>query len=163
MKTRVLSQAVAAVFATVLLGATAPAFAADAHSHGHGAAPQKLTLDHGKKWTTDAPLRTGMQKIRDALAPQLDAIHTGKLPAAQYAALAAAIDAEIAGIVQNCKLPPEADANLHLVIAQMMEGTEAMQGKNPKAKPQTGAVKVVQALDSYAKYFDHPGWKGLKH
>ncbi len=43
------------------------ALAADTHAHGHGAAPAKLQLDHGKKWATDAPLRRGMEAIREAV------------------------------------------------------------------------------------------------
>lgn len=163
MKPKLTMTAVAAAFAAASLFGAAPLFAADAHSHEHQAEAHALELNQGKKWTTDAPLRTGMERIRDTLAPELKAIHSGKLKPAQYGALAKRIDTEVAGIVQNCKLEPEADANLHIVLAELMAGTEAMHGKEPDTKPAAGAVKVMQALDSYAKYFDHPGWKGLKH
>jgi hypothetical protein len=26
-----------------------------------------------------------------------------------------------------------------------------------------GAVKVIQGLESYAKYFEHPDWKPIEH
>jgi hypothetical protein len=51
---------------------------------------------------------------------------------------------------------------LHLVIADMLAGADAMSGKDRKATRQAGAVQVVQALDSYGEYFDHPGWRNLK-
>jgi hypothetical protein len=66
-------------------------------------------------------------------------------------------------MVSNCKLPQNADAMLHLVLADIIAGSDAMQGKLPGTKARDGAVKIVHALDSYGKYFDHPGWSGLKH
>jgi hypothetical protein len=35
-----------------------------------------------------------------------------------------------------------------------------MKGKEKKS-PRTGAGKVVDALNDYGQYFDHPGWKRL--
>ena len=36
------------------------------------------------------------------------------------------MNTEVAGIVQNCKLPPEADAQLHIVVAELMAGAYAL-------------------------------------
>ena len=120
----------AALAAAVALAFGAPAFAAgDAHEHGHGAQEAKLVLNHGKKWQTDEPLRQGMGNIRAALAKDVKAIHANKATPQQYQALAKRVEGEVAGIVRNCKLEPEADAQLHVVIAELMAGAEAMQGK----------------------------------
>ena len=67
MKTRTLILALATAFSTAV---ALPALAAEDHHRGHGAhaeAPQKLTLNNGRKWKTDAPLRKGMEEIRHAL------------------------------------------------------------------------------------------------
>jgi hypothetical protein len=149
--------------AGLALGLSAGSLAADAHKHEHGAAPAKLELNNGKKWATDAPLRQGMESIRKLMDASLHAIHEGKLSAAQYGALAKQVDAEVGGIVANCKLDPKADAQLHLVIAEIGEGVEAMEGKAKKVKRQTGAVKVIGALDKYGTHFEHPGWQPLAH
>ena len=141
------------------LGASAPALAADTHAHG-AAAPSKLTLDHGKKWTTDAPLRQRMGEIRALLAPQLGPIHAGRLPSADYQALGAAVEQKVAAIVAECKLPPDADAMLHLIVADLVAGADIMQGKTD-GKPAEGAHKVVTAANAYGRYFDHAGWKPL--
>lgn len=139
-----------------------PALAAgEAHGHGHGAEQAKLTLNHGKKWQTDAPLRQGMDNIRAALAGDLKTIHANKASAKQYETLAAKVEGEVAYVVQNCKLEPEADAQLHLVIAEVLGGAGAMQGKEQGVTPRDGAVRVVKALNEYGKYFDHPGWRKL--
>ena len=135
---------IAIAFAAALaLGGAA--FAAEEH-HPHGAAEAKLVLDQGRKWQTDAPLRKGMENIRTAMAS-----------GGKYAAKAERVNAEVAYIVQNCKLPPDADAQLHLVIAELMAGAEAMQGEHARG----GAERVTKALNAYGEFFDHPGWKGL--
>lgn len=149
--------------AGLALGLAAGSLAADAHKHDHGAAPAKLELNNGKKWATDAPLRKGMENIRGAMDAALHGIHENKYSAAHYGALAKKVGGEVNGIVANCKLEPKADAQLHLVIADILEGVEAMEGKAKKVKRQAGALKVGSALEKYASHFDHPGWQPLGH
>jgi hypothetical protein len=134
-----------------------------ADEHRHEAAHGKLTLDHGEKWQTDAPLRVGMTRIRNTMNAKLHAIHEDKLGAADYTALGRTIDEDLAYIFRNCKLPPDADAMLHLLLAEVMQGTKAMKGEQPGTKPRDGAVGVVHALHQYAAHFDHPGFKPPKH
>ena len=151
-----------ALAVAVALALGGPAFAAnDAHEHGHGAQEAKLVLDHGKKWQTDEPLRQGMTNIRGAVAKDVKAIHANKATPKQYEALAAKVNTEVAGIVQNCKLPPEADAQLHIVVAELMGGAEAMQGKEKGVTRRAGAERVAKALNAYGEHFDHAGWKQL--
>ncbi|MGE5115377.1 MAG: hypothetical protein ACM3N6_02675 [Betaproteobacteria bacterium] len=128
------------------------------HDHGHAAAAKPLPS--GQRWATDAPLREGMTKMRSALESRLEAIHGDTLANDQYKTLAQITETQIAHIVANCKLPPDADAALHGVIAKMGEGADAMSGKS-KAKPREGAVLLAEALDEYGRTFDHPGWKPL--
>jgi hypothetical protein len=132
---------------------------APAHEHAeHG----KLTLNHGKKWPTDDALRTGMNNIRKLVEPQLPAVHADKLAAAQYGELARKVEAEVGFVVANCKLDPKADAMLHLVIADIGGGVDAMAAKNPSVQPAQGATTVVAALNEYGRYFNHPGWKPIR-
>ena len=152
----------AALAVAVAMAFGGPAFAAnDAHEHGHGAQEAKLVLDHGKKWQTDEPLRQGMANIRGAVAKDVKAIHANKATPKQYQALAAKVNAEVAGIVQNCKLPPEADAQLHIVVAELMAGAEAMEGKEQGVSPRAGAERVAKALNAYGEHFDHADWQRL--
>ena len=136
MKT--IKQAVFAAALTLAFGA--PAFAAGgADSHDHAAGEAKLVLNQGKKWETDAPLRQGMENIRSAVAKGMNSD-----------ALAKKVEAEVAGIVQNCKLEPAADEQLHIVIADLLAAAEARD-----------AGRVKQALNAYGEHFDHAGWKRL--
>ncbi|HYG89669.1 MAG TPA: hypothetical protein VD978_25825 [Azospirillum sp.] len=149
------------LLATMIAGGAGTAMAAAGHSHdGHAATTVELTLKNGKKWPTDEALRHGMGEIRSAVAATLKPIHKNTLDPAGYQALAARIEGQVDVIVKDCRLPDAADAQLHLVLARILEGVEAM-----KAGPgrRDGAVGVVQALDAYGKHFDHTGWKPLAH
>ena len=140
-----------------------PALAQSA-AHSHDAVtPHKLSLNQGHKWAADEALRNGMSRIRGLVEPRLADAHAGKLTAAQYRELATQIETEVGGIVANCKLDPQADAQLHLVIAGIGEGVEAMEGKAKKVKRQAGAVKVIDALEKYGAHFEHAGWQPLAH
>lgn len=125
------------------------------HSHHHAeAAVGQLKLNDGMKWSTDAPLRAGMAAIESAFEADHAAIHAGKLSDAAYEALAGRIEAEVNSIIANCKLPPEADANLHYVIADLSQGVSLMRGSDPARTRHDGAALVHGALIAYAKYFD---------
>ncbi len=132
------------------------------HDHGQADARAKLSLNDGKKWAADESLRKAMSNIRNAMDASLHDIHEGKLSSAKYSALAGKVNDEVGYMVSNCKLEPKADAQLHLVIADILEGVEAMEGKVKKVKRQDGAVKVIGALEKYGTYFDDPGFKPIK-
>ena len=152
-----------ALIATALASGAATAAGAaatpDTHAHAQeGAAISALKLNAGKTWQTDAPLRKGMEAIRSAVAADKSAIHSGKITPARYAALGATVETQVAFMIQNCKLPAAADAQLHLIIADLASGADAMKGKDSAAR-RTGAEKVVVALEAYGRHFDHPGWR----
>ena len=147
--------------AALALGADRFAFAEDEHHHHAAGEPKKLSLDHGKKWATDEPLRANMTAIRAALSEKKAAIHHGTLAPDDYKALGTTIEAKVATIVAECKLAPAADANLHVVVAELLAAADTMQGKS-STTPAAGASQAVQAVNRYGKYFDHPGWKALK-
>jgi hypothetical protein len=138
-----------------------PAIAQQAHEHEHesgAAAVASIKLDAGRKWTTDASLRTGMAGIRAAFDADHPAIHDGRQTDAQYDALAGRIESQVNSIVANCRLPPEADANLHYLIADLSQGVSLMRGQDPDRSRHAGAALVHGALLAYGKYFDDPEW-----
>jgi hypothetical protein len=137
----------------------APAPAADA-PHSHGAPVLELTLDHGRKWRTDDALRQGMTEMRALMARNLPQAHAGHLERNAYRDLAERILAQVDFITRNCKLPPDADAQLHVVLARIIDGSEQM--KTGPA-PDAGLALVIAGLDAYAGHFDHPGWLSPGH
>ena len=50
---------------------------------------------------------------------------------------------------------------LHLVIADILAGVEAMEGKVKGEPRREGAEKIARALQAYGEHFDHAGWKPL--
>ena len=152
----------AASLSFAVAGHAAPA-AHEHDAHADHGTPATLQLNAGKKWGTDEALRKSMGSIRHAVDASLHQIHENRLPPAGYGALASKVEGEVANIVANCKLEPQADAQLHLVVADLLSGAEQMAGKVKKAKRQDGAVKVIGALDKYAAFFDDPQFKPIPH
>ena len=128
-------------------------------SHAHDVAGiAQLQFDDDRKWPTDASLRSGMASIRSAFEADHAAIHAGRETPAQFETLAGRIEPQIQMILQQCKLPPAADANLHFVIADLMRGVSQMRGQDPAITRHDGAALVHGALEAYGKYFDDPQW-----
>lgn len=152
-KSKQLASALLVIGLTSLAGG---AFASTSHpDDGHGTAVQELRLDQGKQWPTDEPLRQGMSDIRAAMATAFPQIHMGQFSSVQYGALAAKIQERVDHVVGNCRLPEEADAQLHVVLVEIVEGVEAMRSGSDHLG---GAMQVIQAIQAYGRHFDHPDW-----
>jgi hypothetical protein len=141
------------------LAFSGPALAAGEHGHGgHGAAAVELTLKNGQKWPTDEPLRKGMSAMRTVMAASLERIHANQFTPTDYVALASRLQEQVDYVTANCKLPKDADAQLHIVLAEVLEGIDAMKaGKNGSK----GAERTVGALEAYGRHFDDPSWRPL--
>ncbi len=149
------------VIAAMLLGMlTMPALVIAEEDHDHGHEVTALQLNNGEKWEIDAPLSLAMNKIRNAMNEQLDGIHANNLPQKKYNALANEVNTQIAYMIENCELEPAADAQLHIIIHDLMDGAKVMQSK---ADAQAGAVKVVGAIKNYSTYFNDPKLQPLQH
>src|SRR3970040_1621382 len=100
----------AAIVATTAIAAL-PAQAQ--HSHQHPA-PAVAQATPAQRWATDAPLRTGMAKIRTAV-DALQHYERGHMGPEQAVELANQVQQQIAYMVANCKLEPQAGAALHVI------------------------------------------------
>ena len=152
---------IALMLAVALSSPLAALAATDAHDHGKSA-PHKLELNAGKKWGTDDALRQAMSTIHQTVSQTLPTAHSGKAKVADYEDFGKDVTAQITYIVENCKLDPKADEQLHIIVADMMSGVEAAEGKEGEKKRAAGVVKVAQAANAYGKHFDHAGWKAIK-
>jgi len=152
-----------ATLTALALATGLPAASLAAAPHDHGAAPAKLQLDNGKRWATDEPLRRGMATLRDAVHGAPAPMHQGTARPADYAALGRRVEETVGGIVKDCKLPPAADAQLHVVIADLVAGADALKGAKDGKAGRAGLLRVNGALEAYARHFDHPGWGKPAH
>lgn len=131
--------------------------AQSSHDHAEHETTQ-LELDHGQLWPTDAPLREGMERVRDAVVVAQQADAQDRLDATQAQILVSAIEDSTAFMVQNCRLEPKADANLHILLGRLSVATTAVKA-NPKAT--NGLPKMLGVLDIYPHYFTHPDWQSV--
>ena len=163
MDTRKLRRATATAAAIAMaLGFTTP-IAAETPAHAeHATEIGKLRLDNGRKWEPDRPLREGMSRLRMAVEPQLAPASTGELVPAQYGGIADRIEEGVGYIVANCKLDPEPDEVLHVILGEVIAGTEAMRGKSAAHPPHEGLEQVARALNAYASHFDDADFKPIQ-
>jgi hypothetical protein len=135
-----------------LASAGVPA-AAQHRAHPPAATPATAATAPAVRYATDAPLRKGMADIRIAVDTLSHAEH-GHLDATQVRNLAGNVERAIGGIVAECKLAPEADAELHGIIGRLGEGIAALKANPADTAPVAG---MRAALDDYARRFDDPG------
>lgn len=147
-----------------LLLVAGPGHAAGAADHGHehhGHAAQDaggLVLNDGERWATDAALREGMGRVRASFAEVLPAYKRGELSPEAAADAARDIDDHVAFLVENCRLDPAADAVLHVLLADLLQGTATL--RKAPASPE-GLPRIHGVLQDYPRYFDHPGWEEI--
>jgi len=125
-----------------------------AGKHGDVGMPE-LTLDEGQRWATDASLRQGMSDLRTAFETAHSAFERDALDREQAEQLADTIDDRVQFMFANCKLPPDADAELHKLLAAIMGAAVALRESDDV---HDGLHRLHQAIDIYPEYFDHPGW-----
>jgi len=136
------------------------AHAHDEHAH-HAVDSDALTPPEGERWETDEALRSSMERLRATVEETLpaDASASGTLDAATAQTVAQTVEREIAFMIENCKLPPEPDAALHVLIARMMSASNGLKKTPPDAD---GLSELVQALDDYGTHFEHEGWAPIE-
>ncbi|GGD02645.1 hypothetical protein [Halopseudomonas salina] len=142
---------------------------AGAHAHGgethqqQSERPNALQLNNGNQWQTDGPLRKAMARLRNDLQPLALDIHQRRLSVDHYDAIAASVNDQVTYMIDNCELEAQADAQLHVIIAELMAGVVLMQGDKHGQARSDGAIRVVEALNSYATYFNDPTFEKLDH
>ena len=132
----------------------------EVHNHDHDVSQQKIELNHGEKWTIDESLHVGMTAIKEAITNSLEDIHYDRFSLQQYTQLAIGLDKHLAYLFEHCKLPPKADAQLHVLLAQIMQGASEMKHDTDQKQ---GAILVIKALKDYPTYFNDPAWQALVH
>ena len=98
-----------------------------------------------------------MGEIRDLLALQRREIVARNLMPEEAMLLGVGIEGSIAALLADCRLSPEAAHNLHLVVAELIQAADILQGRE-RGTPMQGAARALRAVQMYATYFDHPNW-----
>lgn len=125
-------------------------------NHEHSSGVEGLTLNDGKKWKTDGPLRLGMQNIHKAVMNAEKSFSDKTLTQKDGEVLASQINKELIYLVNNCELEAKADASLHVLIGEMMQGI----GELSKVPDSAGGFpRIHKTLEQYPQFFDHPDWE----
>lgn len=128
---------------------------AASHEHQPAAAAAEAPA---RRYATDLVLREEMRGIRAAVEG-LDHYAHGHIEPALAVQLAGQVEERVRTIIANCKLPPDADAALHVVIVPLMQNAGALK-KNPQ---DLAAIQPMRdALAQYARQFDDPGFAATK-
>lgn len=146
---------IAAMPLLLLSSVSAPfAHAQDGHQH-HAPAAAVSQEAPAQRYATDAPLRKGMAEVRAAV-DALGHYERGHMGAEQAVTFATTIQEQVAYLVANCKLEPQADAALHRIIAKLGAGAQAL--KNDPTH--LAAIPPMrEALADYRRSFDDPAFE----
>lgn len=127
-----------------------------------------MKLNQGKKWPTDKALRQGMKNIRSATVIALQSAHASPghgLSKQQAEKLARQIHQQVSNMFAQCKLPAEADAVLHNLLADILQSAQQLKASSnavDKHSMQQTRVQAMQrlqkSLDLYPRYFDDSEW-----
>lgn len=165
MKTKILIPTALLAILFVFTGPVAaePDHHGDEHSdagHHHEMALDGLQLNDGEKWASDEPLRQGMNGIREAFVAIHDRVRNGEASSEDYLSLAEAIDEQVEYMFANCNLDPEPDAQLHIILANLMQAARTLRGDDDHYP---GVRRVHQSLEAYGETFEHQDWKPVAH
>ncbi|MBD8527099.1 hypothetical protein [Pseudomarimonas arenosa] len=145
------------LISAILLPSAQALHAGDGHQQGHAATADHhhhgsdagLSLNHGQRWATDAPLRSGMMRISEAYAAAASSASGSEA----RKALPASIDAVIGQIIRDCRLVPKADASLHVLIGRLGQASAKLARDH---NDDTGLRMIDHTLSLYLEYFDDP-------
>ena len=99
-------------------------------------------------------LFTSRDQMRQAVTA-LEHYQHGHLDQTQATNATRLIDAAVQDMIANCKLAPDADAALHVLIAKFVSGADAVRS----GRDVSGSIKSMQdALAQYPTQFDDPTW-----
>lgn len=150
------SLCLAALLALPSLGAFADAPSRPAPKHSDVTEPQRGS---GEKWAVDDALLLSMGRIAQAVDKGLATGRAGKASAGGYDALAMRVRHEVAAIARSSHVEPMAEEQLQLVLSELKEGADMLEGKREGVERRDGLAKLVHALESYARHFHHPDWQ----
>lgn len=121
--------------------------------HSHPDDATELALDSGERWATDESLRVAMERLHSVVT------HTahGHVPPEM---LAERIGEEMQYMVEHCKLPADADAELHKLLVMLGDAREKLLAEKTQ---DAGVEKAQHVLEQYGKFFAHEGWEAPSH
>lgn len=126
-----------------------------ATTHDHAAMPTDAEpAGPEKRFAVTPELKAGMEQIRDLIRGLHKKIKKNPNEKTEVEKSADKFTEAVNKIFATCKLPPDADAALHPLLAKILDAaTDFKAGDFEK-----GHEKIHAGLSGYGQTFDHPGW-----
>jgi len=127
------------------------------HHEMHAGGELDLQRPETGKWASDESLRQGMSELKAAFEPAHAAYRNDSFDAQQASELADTIEQKVNFMFANCRLPADADAELHKLLAGALGAGGSLRQSE---KLHDGLHRLHRVLQAYGDHFEHPGWAG---
>ena len=145
------------VMGVSLLCWTGPGMARDSEQPDNKVHAFRSSAPLAHRWTADDNLRRYMMPLHVLAQDHLAVAGHPPVTHADYRRWGSAAERQVATVIAHCDLRPAPDEVLHGILAEVLQGAAAMEGRTAET-PRQGANRLVEALNRYGVLFDHPGW-----
>lgn len=110
----------------------------------------------------DAPVQSGMERIRTEIVNHHTLITHRRLPVAMAAAFSKNIDAVVSDVRKRTTVSDEARAVLDPLLTTIIQSAQLIGAGGDSIRQMDALFAMTKALDDYGNLFDHPGWKSVQ-
>lgn len=121
-----------------------------------------VLADVAARLPVDAPVQSGMERIRTEIIDHHTLITHRRLPVAMAAAFLKNIDASVSDIRKRTTVSGEARAVLDPLLTTIFQSARTIGAGGDSIRQMDALFAMTKALESYGKSFDHPGWKSVQ-
>ena len=149
------------IFALALVAALAGFASAPVAADGGRPAAEPGASADALPRPADEALRGAMTALRDTLEQR---IHQAEpLAEADYVALAAEIERQVAAIVAGRDFHSRSGRHLQWLLGDITDAAGLMRSAPRAPAKKLGLMRAVETLNFYGREYDHPGWVVLKY
>ena len=128
-------------------------YAAEKNHHSHGDRSTITEVKPDKKFIADEALKERMNSILSAMQ-ELNKTGSASEKKKKVVTTGGRVESVVQDIFKNCKLVPDADAAIHPILAEILEGANLLK----KGDEKNGHERIHKALLKYGDNFEHSGW-----
>ncbi len=128
-------------------------YAAENSHHSHGDSSNVSEVKPDKKFIADEALKERMNSILSEMQ-KLNKTGSASEKNKKVVTTGGRVESVVQDIFKSCKLAPDADAAVHPILAEILEGANLLK----KGDEKNGHERIHKALLKYGDNFEHSGW-----